>query len=85
MFKIIEVEEVKFSSKVIKYFGLKLEVPYWTNFIAADEDGEIHAYESKPENNSYGQWHCYFDECAPEHILRVKFDGDWKDSLVEVE
>lgn len=37
--------------KTITYRGKQYEVEYWVNFVAMDSDGNIYAYENKPDHN----------------------------------
>jgi hypothetical protein len=41
------------ETKVAQYRGRFYEVPTWSKYIAADLDGDIHAYEQNPEWKGY--------------------------------
>jgi hypothetical protein len=65
-------------------------IPEWFNWIAMDEDGRWFAYHIIPEiavmyKVGEGYWKNFdgfwFTESPPEYA--PKFNGDWKDSLVE--
>jgi hypothetical protein len=36
------------KTKIVEYLGNLYEVPMWANFIAADLDGDLWAYENRP-------------------------------------
>lgn len=42
--------------KTITYRSEQYEVEDWVNFVAMDIDGEIYAYENKPENRLSDVW-----------------------------
>lgn len=62
------------------YFGLEILIPRNTAYLATDEDGGLWAYTEKPEpNNTF--WSAQLAAIA---IVELEFEGDWRDSLVEV-
>ena len=70
--------------KEVTYFRKIFTVPKDIAWIATDSDGYIYGYESKPTKphiiNNY--WASYGDEF---YIGQCTFQGNWEDSLMEVE
>lgn len=81
--KLIKLTQPK--TKTVEYFGLTLDVPYWANYLATDNDGELWAYQEIP-NYSEGLI-CYFEsyEGNNEKIADVDLEClDAKNSLKEI-
>ncbi|WP_133812548.1 hypothetical protein [Photorhabdus tasmaniensis] len=76
--------------KEVEYFDIKISVPYWVEYIAADKNGELWGYQCKPlraELRNGGWW--VYDNDEEEGVYRLEIGkvefGDnerWKDSLV---
>lgn len=64
-------------------------IPPWLKYVAMDEDGGWCAYISKPRNGEHtiNKWlHEGYEHKSYIYIPKEyapKFDGDWKDSLIE--
>jgi len=68
------------SIKVVSYYGVFIVVPQWAKYVSMNKNGEIFAWESKPQTNSY-LWYVYKQE-----RFRLVAFGDpnviqWKKSL----
>lgn len=76
----------KHGQKRVDYLGLDIMVPDWAKFVAADEDGEVSAFEQRPTKGlSARMW-------VPEdgrwsRLFEVEFaEGEsWENSLQEVQ
>lgn len=85
-YNLVEVPEFKVNSvkykKLITYFGVELQVPNWTKWVATDADGELVAFANKPLY-TFNHWYSEIDK-----VLTLKesvnYDGDWRKSLREV-
>ncbi|UIB81320.1 hypothetical protein [Flyfo podovirus Tbat2_2] len=64
--------------KIITYRGEQYEVEDWVNFVAMDADGDIYAYENKPERNTIN-WTFRGTAC-----LIGTEPVDWEGSLEKV-
>lgn len=69
------------NTKVVDYFGLPFRIPNKYKYIATDGSGDIYAYIDKPVIGE--RTHAWGDAryCS---LMDVEFEGDWKESLVEV-
>lgn len=75
--------EIDYSTKVVKYFGITLTVPAYTNWLATDKSGNLYAYEQKPLNIKPKSYWSSIEE----HTLIGKLDlegMDWYATLREV-
>ena len=70
------------NMKTVFYFGYAYKVPLWVRYVAVDEDGEIFGYCDKPEISKFYQHWCADDDGV--EMGTVDYNGDWKESLVEV-
>lgn len=83
----VEIEPIINNHKEVMYFGNRLFVPVSTNYISADADGMLHAYENKPViNGALNQTWLLSSPGAPFIAIgKMKSSNlDWKDSLVKV-
>ena len=74
------------EARTVVYFGYPFVVPNGWDFIATDENGEVFCYRGKPVvSDDSGRWKV--GSLINRYILlaHVKFEGDWKDSLMEIE
>ena len=80
MFKIIARKD--FGSTIdVNYFGILLTVPKWTRYIATDKSGGIYATASFPIiDHVLEEWNCM----SYQQVGFVSYDGEWKESLMEV-
>ena len=70
-------------SKQIGYYGKQVTVPEEARFIATDADGTVWWYETEPEALAdLDYWYCSStDDCIDD----TTYEGDWKDSLMEID
>ncbi len=69
-------------SKQISYFGLRLEVPIWAQYIATDAKGLVMISSVKPQDpkNQDTTWTVYCE--YSKDIAQVGLEGlDWKTTL----
>lgn len=65
-------------------------LPMWAKFICMNENGRWYWFKTKPVFSvaTLGNWHVY-DECLfgiiPAEHAPKNYQGDWKDSLFEIE
>lgn len=85
MFKILEPIKFEYETKIVKFFEYSIEVPLWTRYLAMDFDGMVYAYDSKPFISSKEWVQNSSGEQLPVEIFTVKYEGDWKESLVLIE
>jgi hypothetical protein len=72
------------SFRKVNYFGIILQVPIEKYYIATDENGDIYAYSSKPWlGDTY--WRGGSFGADVKYLGDVAFEGDWKESLMEIE
>lgn len=85
--KILEVARQETDTvKTVDYFGEQFTILGWIKYLAMDKSGELYGYESKPfvyDDEMQFMSDGYLVE-DPEHIATIVYDGDWKDSLIEV-
>ena len=78
----MKIIEMYGCTKPVYYFGLNLEVPEWTKYIAVDEFGNLYCFddENKPWQTRDGLW----DSDGKQEILaKVKLEGaDWNLTLM---
>lgn len=73
-------------TKIVNYFGEQFTVPEWVKYLAMDKCGNLFGYESKPflaEDVNMYLINGYLNR-EGKYIARIVYDGDWKESLVEV-
>lgn len=63
------------------YFGTEITCPKWVKFLAIAENGYLYGFSCKPTLGSR-EWDANF--ACMERLGIVEFDGDWKESLVEL-
>jgi hypothetical protein len=66
----------------IEYFGTSLQVLSTNQYIATDEDGSVYVYQDEPWISD-GCWQSA-TPCM-EYLGDCVFNGDWKESLMEIE
>ena len=71
--------------KKITYFDIELIVPFYTNWVATDETGEVHAMFNKPtlQYKSLGIWVAdnAFNAC----VANVDLEGvNWRKTLRKI-
>lgn len=79
------------QKKKVIYFGMELMVPFWTKYVATEDDGLVLAFKSKPvvldeTGKKFGLviWNNP-DADEMEEIATVDLEGmNWKETLVEV-
>lgn len=85
VYNLVEVPnfEIKnLNCKYVNYFGYKLYVPNWANWISIDADGEVWVYVNKP---TIGIARHLQDGDNGFNILpKIEFEGDWRNSLMEI-
>lgn len=70
--------------KSVDYFGLTLQVPKETRFIATDKNGVIFFYSVMPETDT-NNWVSDSEHSVGGFVLTNKhIIEDWKDSLLEL-
>lgn len=79
LIKVITLPEDSFT-KTVNYFGIEYDVPVWIRWIAADADGELTGYQTRPYLLSK-LW-ATLDSNVDLGI--VEFCGNWEESLIEV-
>lgn len=70
------------STKLVYYFGVSLEVPDWTRYIAADDHSNLWCFdeENKPWTTKDGFWGS---DGNAQIIAKVDLEGaDWMLSLM---
>jgi hypothetical protein len=69
--------------KDVNFHGLSIKVDNDINFIAVDASGRVDGYKLRPQMiPENGWWISQEDDSV---ILgQMEFDGDWKESLLEV-
>lgn len=71
----------------LHYHNVPLTVPFWTKFLATDEDGEVWAFPGKPEPWQH-TWQPVFGQengthdCCPVAIFEVPVDWTWQTTCV---
>ncbi|WP_387468509.1 hypothetical protein [Photorhabdus sp. RM323S] len=74
------------ESRTVKYFNVQVEVPYWAQYLAADADGELWAYELEPR--FFGSYWMEDDENESGSVKIAMLDlgvVNWKYTLVDVD
>lgn len=67
--------------KTITYRGEQYEVEYWVNWVAMDLDGDIFAFENKPEKDDIGEW----INNKGGQVSRIDYiDNGWSESLEKI-
>lgn len=73
--------------KTVQYFGLEIQVPEDTIYIATDEDGVVMAFEALPQE-FFGDWLCIKNSHGKSNnvmVARVDLEGfDWRQTVVNV-
>jgi hypothetical protein len=69
------------NTKIVKYFGRKIEVPANVFYLATDVNRNLYGFTSKPRI-SENELHWYDDRIMIGSI--GKYYGDWRDSLQAV-
>lgn len=97
MFKLLEpFTTVASYQKVVMYAGKNLIVPAWTKYITMDENGDVYCYSLKPQlipqlnhempaTAKVGYWTAVDVRCNVEFLQNYTYEGDWKESLQEVD
>jgi len=85
MFKILKPIKFEYETKVVRFFEYNIEVPLWTRYLAVDSDGMVYAYDSKPFASSNEWVQNSSSEQLPIEILTVRYEGNWRESLVVIE
>lgn len=83
MFQINLVKDNKV--RIVEYFGIELEVPIDTKYIAMDKNGTIVAYDyTEPyiDQDEEELWNTGGDYTVLSIVVQ-DYSGDWKDSLVK--
>ena len=80
--------ELQPNTKRIVCYGFEFIVPEDIKYVAVDNDGSIMGYRIKPVHTQggvggywYSDWHGGEEGFE---MGTVRFDGDWKESLIEV-
>lgn len=86
MFKINEVicTGIQQKTKIVRYCGYNFIVPYYTKYICVDEDGTIVASKKEPYIDLDDNFWSIDGEDYEILKYTIIFDGDWKESLVEI-
>lgn len=82
--KLISVETP--ATKAVEYFGLTINVPIDTRYLATDADGEVWSFEfaPTPETDMWNWW-AAGSENTSDHVANVDLEGlDWRETLVEL-
>lgn len=67
--------------KTITYRGEQYEVEDWVNFVAMDFNGDIFAFENKPEKDDFGEW----INNKGGQVSRIDYiENGWSESLEKV-
>ena len=84
MFVLKEFRPDHIETKVVNYFGINITIPVEAEAITVDKCGNVAYHLNKPKvSEEYGIWFCMeSDACC---IGEVTFEGDWRDSLMELE
>lgn len=98
MFKLLEpITVVMRDQKVVTYAGRNLIVHDWTRYIVTFENGDIFCYSVKPQliptlnhavpdTAKVGHWKVITTtNYEIEFIATYTYEGDWKESLQEVD
>ena len=72
-------------AKTVSYFGYHYLVPKPYKYIATDVTGNVYCYKEKPVINDNHKVVWQPQTPAVISLGRVSFEGDWKDSLMEIE
>jgi len=83
MFKIIATGGQ--PARTVDYFGYTYIIPRPYRYIATDEIGSVFCYIDKPVINDNHKVVWQPQTPAVISLGRVSFEGDWKDSLMEIE
>ena len=78
----MKILEMCGCTKLVYYFGLSLEVPDWTKYIAVDSYNNLWVLgdDNRPWKTEGGFWDT---DSKQECIALVDLEGlDWKDSLM---
>lgn len=82
-FKINTVKGEENQTKRVFYFNYAFTVPVWVRYLVTDADGSLMGYEIIPVIDEFMGW--WDSATGPiESVARLDYDGDWRDSLVEV-
>ena len=84
MFKVLGIKQDTTKSKYVRYYGLPLCIPKWVQYLSTDSYGRVKGYEVKPvvDKNFDRDWYTRYAETNT--LAIVDFEGDWKESLVEL-
>jgi hypothetical protein len=85
-FKITDFKADQQGFKTVNYFGMILQVPAESRYLATDANGYIYAY-SYSFNPQLGvkYWCGGCVESDVNYLGIATFEGDWKESLMEIE
>lgn len=75
------------QTREICYCGIMLQVPFGLNYIATDEDGDVHGFEFRPHpHDSMSLWDTQPGRTGKIVLLATVNlkHFDWKDTLVEL-
>lgn len=70
----------------VNYFGVELSIPNNRHYITTDKTGDIYAWVCHPELPRDGRetgWKSGNIDDWPIHLGKLKFTGNWRDSLRE--
>lgn len=84
-YNLVEVPnfEIKnLNCKCVTYFGYKLYVPVWANWISTDVDGKVWVYVNKPTISITR--HLYNDGNGFPLLPKIEYKGNWRTSLMEI-
>lgn len=84
MFKVLGIKQNTTKSKYVRYYGLALSVPKWVQYLTTDSYGKVKGHEVKPsvDKNFDRDWYNRYAETNT--LATVNFEGDWRESLVEL-
>lgn len=77
---------------VVDYFGIRLYLPTFIQYVATDEDGTITGYSSKPRINERSGCFTIIGESLEDYtksgyipLLRLDIlEGDWRESCLSI-
>lgn len=71
------------STKNVLYFDYEFTVPDYVKYLVTDADGCLMGYKFEPVVDEVNLW--WDSGTGPiEMVAKLDFDGNWRDSLVEV-
>lgn len=77
---------VEYDEKVVNYFGTRVVVPVWANWLAVDKCEELYAYENEPYIDGYDDHDKWYEDTGKSVFIgEFPFEeGCWVNSLVNV-